>query len=76
MCIRDRRIDDLIQIAVHDLVQIMDRQANAVVRAAVLREVVGADLFAPVAGTHLPLPVGIDGVLLLFLLLGCLLYTS
>ena len=36
-------INDLVQIAVHDLIQIVDRQANAVVSAAILREVVSPD---------------------------------
>ena len=36
---------------------------------AILREVVGADLLAAVAGAHLPLTLGVDGVLLLLLLL-------
>lgn len=49
-----KSIDHLIQIAIHDLFQIMDGQADAVVGAAILREVVGADLLAAVAGAHLP----------------------
>ena len=48
----------------------MHRQADAVVGAAVLREIVGADLLAAVPGAHLPLPLGVDGVLLFLLLLG------
>ena len=62
-------VDHLVQIAVHDLFQIVDGQADAVVGAAILREVVGADLLAAVAGAHLPLTLGVDGVLLLLLLL-------
>ena len=62
-------VDHLVQIAVHDLFQIVDGQADAVVGAAVLRKVVGADLLAAVAGAHLPLTLGVDGVLLLLLLL-------
>ena len=64
-----KSINDLVQIAIHDLIQIVDGQANAVIRAAVLREIVGADLFAPVTSAHLPLTVRIDGILLLFLFL-------
>ena len=45
----------------------MYRQADPVVGAAVLREVIGTDLLAAVAGAHLPLTLRIDGVLLLFL---------
>ena len=51
-------INDLVQISVHDLIQIVDRQADAVVGAAILREVVGADLLAAVAGAHLPPDAG------------------
>ena len=47
----------------------MDGQADAVVGAAVLRKVVGADLLAAVAGAHLPLTLGVDGILLFLLLL-------
>ena len=39
-------INDLVQISVHDLIQIVDRQADAVVGAAILREVVSPDLLA------------------------------
>ena len=63
-------VDDLIEVAVQDLCKVVHRQADAVVGAAVLREVVGADLLAAVAGAHLPLPLGVDGVLLFLLLLG------
>ena len=62
-------VDYLIQIAVHDLFQIMDGQADAVVGAAILWEVVGANLLAAVAGAHLPLTLGVYGILLFLLLL-------
>ena len=57
-------VDDLIEVAVQDLCKVVHRQADAVVGAAVLREIVGADLLAAVTGAHLPLPLGVDGVLL------------
>ena len=47
-------INDLVQISVHDLFQIVDGQADAVVGAAILREVVGADLFNNVITTYVP----------------------
>ena len=47
-------VNDLVQIAVHDLFQIVDGQADAVVGAAVLRKVVGADLLTAVAGATCP----------------------
>ncbi len=59
-------INDLVQISVHDLIQIVDRQADAVVGAAILREVVSPDLLAAITGSHLPRAVGIDGILLFF----------
>ena len=48
----------------------MHGQADAVVRAAILREVVGADLLAAVTSTHLSLPFRVNGVLLFLLFLG------
>ena len=48
----------------------MYRQADPVVGAAVLREVIGAYLLATVPCSHLTGAVGVDGVLLLLLLLG------
>ena len=62
-------IDYLVQIAVHDLFQIVDGQPDAMVGAAVLREVIGADLLTAVAGAHLPLTLGVDGILLFLLFL-------
>ena len=47
-------VDQLVQIAVHDLGKIVHGQADAVVGAAVLREVVGADLFNNVITTYVP----------------------
>ena len=63
-------VDDVVQIAVHDLVEIVYRQADPVVGAAVLREVIGAYLLAAIPCSHLTGAVSVDGVLLLLLLLG------
>src|SRR5689334_20735364 len=43
------RIDDLVQIAVHDRVDPVEREVDAVVGDAALREIVGADALAAVA---------------------------
>ena len=42
----DERLDDDVEVAVHDVGEVVDGQADAVVGDAVLREVVGADLLA------------------------------
>ena len=63
-------VDDVVQIAVHDLVEIVYRQADPVVGAAILREVIGAYLLAAIPCSHLTGAVSVDGVLLLLLLLG------
>src|ERR1043165_606742 len=47
--VRDHRVDDYVEIPVHHLGEVVHRQADAVVRHAVLREVVRADLFRAVA---------------------------
>ena len=49
---RGQRVEDGVQPAFHHHVQLMQRQADAVIGDAVLREVVGADLLAAVAGAH------------------------
>ena len=41
-------VDDVVQIAVHDLVEVVYRQADPVVGAAILREVVGPELLSQV----------------------------
>src|SRR5206468_3478819 len=47
----------------------MERQADAVVGDAVLREIVGADFFGAVAGFYLPAALGGESHLALFLFL-------
>ncbi len=49
----DQRIDDGLQAAFHDQVELVQREADAVIGEAVLREVVGADLLAAIAGADL-----------------------
>src|SRR5215831_11780054 len=43
-----KRVDDLIQFAVHDEIQLVQGQADAMIGDAILRKVVGADLFAAI----------------------------
>ena len=45
----NERIGQLFQITVHDEIQLVQRQVDAVVRHAALREIVGADALAAVA---------------------------
>src|SRR5260370_18589089 len=53
LVVRTERIEDGIHLALHHEIQLMERQADAVIRDAVLREVVGADFFAAVAAAYL-----------------------
>ena len=46
---RRQRFDERLELAFHHLIELMQREADAVIRHAILREVVGADLFAAVA---------------------------
>src|SRR5471030_1727302 len=62
---RSQRIEDDIHLAFHHEIQLMQRQADAVIRDAVLREVVGADFFAAVARAHLGAALGAHRRLLL-----------
>src|SRR5512145_2811157 len=43
------RVEDLVEVAVHDRVDAVEREVDPVVGDAALREVVGADALAPVA---------------------------
>src|SRR5262249_53432266 len=43
------RVDDVVELAVHDAVDLVERQVDAVVGDAALREVVGADALRAVA---------------------------
>src|SRR5437763_16893937 len=53
-----QRIDDRIQSAIHDDVELVQRQADAVVRDAILREIVGPDLLAAIARADHGAPFG------------------
>ena len=53
-----QRVDELVQLAHHDPVDLVQRQIDAVVGHAALREIVGADALAAVAGADLGLAVG------------------
>ena len=50
-------VDEGLELAVHDLGELVQRQAHAVVGDPVLRKVVSADLLAAVAGADLLLAV-------------------
>ena len=54
----DEGVDDLVKIAVHDLVELVESQSDAVIGQTALGEIVGADLFAAVAGAYLTAAVG------------------
>src|SRR5450756_12963 len=56
MC--DQRVEDGIHFALHHEIELMERQADAVIAHAILREVVGADFLAAVARTHHALALG------------------
>ena len=53
-----QRVDDLVEVALHDPVDIVEREVDAVVGDPALREIVGADALAAVAGADLALAVG------------------
>src|SRR5260370_5997352 len=65
LVMRDQRIEDGIHFAFHHEIELMQRQADAVIAHAILREVVGADFLAAVAGAHHALALGAEGRLLL-----------
>ena len=60
------RIDQNVQFAFQDLYELVNRQADAVIRNPALREVVRSDPLTPIAGTHHRLPLLRD-FLVLFL---------
>ena len=60
----DQRVDDLAQrFAFHHLGQIVERQIDAVIGDAALREIVGADALGAVARADLILALGGAGVI-------------
>ena len=46
---RDQRIDEFIEIAVHDLIDPVQGQLDPVIRDPALGKIVGPDLFTPVS---------------------------
>src|SRR6478735_6833340 len=64
-----QRLDDRVEVALHHRRQVVEREPDAVVRDAVLREIVGADAFAAAAGADLaPALRGVLAPLLLLFL--------
>ena len=55
LVVRSQRLHDLFQIAGQHLIQLMHRQADAMVGHPILRKVVRANFFAAVAGSNLSL---------------------
>ena len=54
-----QRLDDLVErLAVEHLVELVERQVDAVVGDPPLRKIVGADALGAVAGADLPAPRG------------------
>src|SRR5262245_24242571 len=56
--VRHHRVNQLVNPALHNLVELMDRQAYAVIGDAVLFEIVGADFFRTVAAADLRTALG------------------
>src|SRR5579859_754604 len=59
-------VDQRTELSFHDIRQLVERQADAVIRHAVLREIVRADFFGAVASSNLPAAFRADGGLLFF----------
>src|SRR4029453_19451721 len=55
------RVDDLVEVALDHRGQLVQGEPDAVIRHAPLREVVGADPLAPLAGSDLAAAVRRDG---------------
>ena len=49
----DQSVDHIPDIAFHHAVELMNREANTVVGQTILREVIGANFFASISGSHL-----------------------
>src|SRR5688572_1882101 len=64
-----QRRQQLVDLALHDVAELVEREIDAVVGHATLREVVGADAFGTVAGAHLQLAIARHSTVA-FLLLG------
>ena len=64
----DECVKDLVHVAVQELVELVNRQLDAVVGHTIFREIIGADALRAVARADLTLAVGRDGGTLLFYL--------
>src|SRR5512133_2332229 len=51
-----RRRDDRVDVALHDLRQVVEREADAMIRQPVLRKIVGANPLAAITGSNLAAP--------------------
>ncbi len=54
----DERVDDGLQAAFHDEVELVEGEADAVIGEAILREVLSANLLAAIAGADLLFALG------------------
>src|SRR5690348_18503231 len=64
----NQAVDERTEFSVDDVGELVERQADAVIGHAILREVIGADFLGTVAGLDLTATLRGDGRLLLFLL--------
>src|SRR5262245_1105324 len=56
LVISRQRVDNRLQLAVHDEIELVQSQADAMIRDAVLWEIVGPDLFTAVPAAYLAAP--------------------
>src|ERR1039457_1359306 len=66
LVVSDQRVEDSVHLALHHEIELVERQADAVIAHAILREVVGADLLTAVARPHHALALRAQHRLLLF----------
>src|ERR1035438_5208079 len=52
LVVSDQGVEDGVHFALHHEIELMERQADAVIAHAILREIVGADFLAAVARAH------------------------
>src|SRR5579864_4065505 len=60
-----QRFDQRFEFAIHDLIELMQGQPDAMIGDAILRKIVGSDLLASIAAAHHAAPFRPDFVLLL-----------
>src|SRR5258706_8117311 len=56
--VRDERLDHGVEVALDEVREIVERDFNAMIGHAVLREIVGADFFTALAGADLLFAMG------------------